>query len=233
MVQRRVKDPTMDLSMFNDSLFGINLLMSFLVFITLGTSLVMPFFMDLVMGLSTVEMGFLMMVVPIAMGVVSLWAGALTDRHGPRVISMIGLLVLGMGCILMTFIDKDVGVWGLGLRVLPLGLGLGLYQSPNNTAIMSSAPKRHLGVASGLLALSRTLGNTSGVPLAGALFTAVVLASAGLGAGALITSAPPEALVQGMRYTYAAAAGIDLTAAILAIIAWRIAGKRSRQDQDD
>lgn len=232
MAQRRVKAPTVNLSLFKDSLFGINLIMGFLTFITMGTSLVTPFFMDLVMGLSTVEMGFLMMVVPIAMGVVSPWAGALTDRHGPRVISLVGLLVLGAGCIAMTTIDKDVSVLGLVLRFLPMGLGLGFFQSPNNTAIMSAAPKRHLGVASGLLALSRTLGNTSGVPLAGALFTAVVLATAGLGAGAMVTSAPPEALVQGMRYTYAATAGIDLTAAILAIIAWRIAGKRRSQEQD-
>jgi EmrB/QacA subfamily drug resistance transporter len=232
MLQHRLKAPTLNLSLFKDSLFGINLCMGFLVFITLGTSLVMPFFMDLVMGLSTMEMGFLMMVVPIGMGLVSPFAGVLTDRHGPRVISLLGLLVVGAGCIGVTTIDVDVSVWGLGLRLLPLGLGLGLYQSPNNTAIMSSAPKQHLGVASGLLALSRTLGHTTGVPLAGALFTAVVLASAGLGAGAQVISASKEALVQGVRCTYFAAAGIDLSAAVLALMAWHIANKRSRQQRD-
>jgi MFS family permease len=231
-LQHRLKAPTLNLSLFKDSLFGINLCMGFLVFITLGTSLVMPFFMDLVMGLSTMEMGFLMMVVPIGMGVVSPFAGVLTDRHGPRVISLLGLLVVGAGCIGVTTIDVDVSVWGLGLRLLPLGLGLGLYQSPNNTAIMSSAPKQHLGVASGLLALSRTLGHTTGVPLAGALFTAVVLATAGLGAGAQVISASKEALVQGVRCTYFAAAGIDLSAAVLALMAWHIANKRSRQQRD-
>jgi hypothetical protein len=81
-------------------------------------------------------------------------------------------------------------------------------------------------VASGLLALSRTLGHTTGVPLAGALFTAVVLAAAGLGAGALITSAPPQAMVRGVRFVYWGATAIDLSAAVLAFSAWRIAGKR-------
>lgn len=226
MVQHRVAAPTMNLSLFRDRLFGINLTMSFLIFITLGSSLVMPFFMDLVMGLSTMEMGLMMMVVPIGMGLISPWSGWLTDRHGPRVISILGLLVTVGACIAMTTVDKNVTVWGLMFRVLPLGMGLGLFQSPNNTAVMSAAPVKHLGVASGLLALSRTLGHTTGVPLAGALFSAMVLAAAGLGAGALVTSTSPEALVWGVRCVYGAAAGIDLMAAVLAIAAWRIARKR-------
>lgn len=226
MVQRRVKWPTMELGLFKDRLFGVNLFMSFLIFITLGTSLVMPFFMELVMGLSTMEMGLMMMVVPIGMGLISPWAGWLTDRHGPRVISILGLLVTVGGCLAMTTLHKDVTMGGLVLRIVPLGVGLGLFQSPNNTAVMSAAPTKHLGVASGLLALSRTLGHTSGVPLAGALFTAVVLAAAGLGAGALVTSASPEALTSGARGVYAAAAAIDLLAAFLAVIAWRMDKKR-------
>jgi EmrB/QacA subfamily drug resistance transporter len=229
MVQRRVKWPTMNLDLFKDRLFGVNLTMSFLVFITLGTSLVVPFFMDLVMGLNTMEMGLMMMVVPIGMGVISPFAGVLTDRHGPRVISILGLLVTVGGCIAMTTIHKDITMGGLVLRVIPLGIGLGLFQSPNNTAVMSAAPPKHLGVASGLLALSRTLGNTSGVPLAGALFTTVVLAAAGLGAGALVTSASPEALTQGVRGVYIAAAVLDLAAAVLAVVAWRMDLKRAGQ----
>ncbi len=228
MVQRRVAWPTMDLSLFRDRLFGLNLAMGFLIFVTLGTSLVMPFFMDLVMGLTTVEMGLMMMVVPIGMGVMSPWSGWLTDRHGPRMISILGLLVTFGGCIAMTTIHKDITMWGFALRVLPLGIGLGLFQSPNNTAIMSSAPPKHLGVASGLLALSRTLGHTTGVPLAGALFTAMVLAAAGLGAGGLVTSASPDALVRGVRGVYIAAAAIDIAAVTLAVVAWRIALKRRK-----
>jgi len=226
IVQGRVAAPTMNLSLFRDRLFGMNLSMGFLVFITLGTTVVLPFFMDLVMGLSTVEMGFLMMVLPIAMGVVSIWAGWLTDRHGPRVISILGLIVMALGCAVMTTIHRDVSVWGLALRLLPIGLGMGLFQSPNNTAIMSSAPPQHLGVASGLLALSRTLGNSTGVPLAGALFTAMVLVAAGLGAGAQITTAPHEALVQGVRCAYAASTGIVLIATIIAAAAWRVSRRR-------
>jgi EmrB/QacA subfamily drug resistance transporter len=227
-VQRRVAAPTVDMSMFSDRLFGINLTMSFLVFITLGTTLVLPFFMDLVMGLTTMQMGLLMMVVPIAMGIVSPWSGWLTDRHGPRLISFLGLITMALGCAAMTTLHKDATVWGLAIRSLPIGIGMGLFQSPNNTAIMGSAPSQHLGVASGLLALSRTLGNSTGVPLAGALFGTIVLATAGLGTAGHITTAPPEALVQGVRGAYGAACVIVLLSAALAFSAWRISHRRRK-----
>jgi len=226
LVERRTKEPMIDLGLFVNPLFGINLVMGLLTFVTLGMTLVLPFFMELVMRLSTMQTGLLMMVVPLCMGLISPFSGRLTDRHGPRVISLVGLLVMAAGCAAMSTVDHSTGMWELALKNAPVGLGMGLFQSPNNTAIMSAAPANRLGVASGLLALSRTLGSSTGVPLGGALFTATILAAAGLSSGAQIITAPPDALVAGVRFCYAMGTGLALAAAFLSATAWRIARKR-------
>ena len=118
-----------------------------------------------------------MMVVPLSMGLISIFAGALSDRFGPRGISLAGLLLLVVGCLSIAGLSVETTAWGYIFHLLPLGLGLGLFLAPNNSAVMGGAPKEHLGVASGLLALSRTMGHTTGIPLAGVLFTTGMMAS--------------------------------------------------------
>ena len=86
------------------------------------------------------------------------------------------LLVIAGACLGISTLNQDVTVWGFVLRAAPLGIGFGIFQSPNNSAIMGTAPRDQLGVVSGLLALTRTLGQTTGLPLIGALFTVQVFA---------------------------------------------------------
>ena len=58
----------------------------------------------------------------------------------------------------------------------PIGIGVGMFQSPNNSAIMGSAPPERLGIASGMLAVTRTLGQTTGIAILGALWAVLLLA---------------------------------------------------------
>ena len=115
---------------------------------------------------------------------------------------MIGLFIMASGCLSISTLKVEVGVAGYLIRMAPLGLGLGLFQSPNNSAIMGEAPPERLGVASGLLSLTRSLGQTTGMPIMGAIFTASLLASAETTTFSGITDAPPEALVSGLTTTY-------------------------------
>jgi MFS family permease len=149
-------------------------------------------------------------------------AGVLADRYGSRLISIAGLLVIIAGCLSMITITVDVTPLGFVARMIPLGFGFGLFQTPNNSAIMGSAPRHRIGIASGLLSLSRTLGQSTGLPLMGALFAAQALAYAGLPAGTDATTAPPLALVAGVTGTYAIGAGIILAATLLAWWAYRL-----------
>jgi MFS family permease len=211
-----------DLTLFKNLLFSINLGMGMLVFIALGGMFIFPFYLDLVLGYSVQQVGLLMMATPIIMGLVAPIAGNLSDRFGPRGISVFGLVIILIGCFSISTLHSQITPLGYIIRIAPFGLGFGIFQSPNNSAIMGAAPKEKLGIVSGLLSLSRTLGQTTGLPLMGALFSAQTIAFASLAPGTDATTAPPEAIIAGISSTYRIAGLIILLAILFAVFAlWR------------
>lgn len=220
VVEKHVSQPMIDLNLFRALLFGVNLLMGFMAFVITSASFILPFYLELVKGYSAAQSGMMLMALPVAMGLVAPVAGGLSDRFGSRGISLIGLLVIVTGCLLTGTLNADTTPLGFILRMIPIGIGLGLFQSPNNSAIMGAAPHHRLGIASGLLSLSRTLGNTTGLPLMGAIFTSLVIAAGGALAGADVTAAAPEALVMAVAGTYRVAAVIIAVAAGLGVFAY-------------
>ena len=226
MVEFLVVQPMINLGMFRNVLFSINLLMGLLVFISLAGTFILPFFLELVLGYRTEQVGLMMMVVPVTMGMVAPASGVLADRFGPRGITLMGLMLAAAGCLSISTLDSGVSPLGYILRLAPLGLGLGMFLSPNNSAILGEAPREHMGVASGLLSLSRTLGHTSGFPLMGALFSAYILAAAGLPPATSVADVPVEALEVGVAGVFRIASVIVSCSAILAALAFWIERKR-------
>ncbi|MBI5522132.1 MAG: MFS transporter [Desulfarculus sp.] len=226
LLELRHPQPMVDLTLFKDPLFSLNLIMSLISFIQLGGVVVVPFFLELAQGYTTMQAGLLMMTVPVGMGLVSPWAGWLSDRYGPRGISLLGLLLLSLGSYGMSTLHPEVSLWGYMLRATPIGLGMGLFQSPNNSAIMGRAPRHRVGQASGLVSLARTLGNTSGLPLMGAIFTHGVLSH--LPSPLAITQTPPQVLAAGLRGAYQVATLLALLATGLALWAWFLDRAASR-----
>ena len=96
-----------------------------------------------------------------------------------------------------------------------------MFQSPNNSAIMGSVPRERLGVASSLLAITRSLGQTVGFAVLGALWATLVFRAAGeiLPGGA--ESGTPEEIAAGIHGTALVAAGLVAVALVVALIAWR------------
>jgi hypothetical protein len=106
----------------------------------------------------------------------------------------------------------------------PVGLGMGIFQSPNNSAIMGAVSTRRLGVTSGLLTITRITGQLSGISILGAVWAARVAAHAG-GRGEPSAS-PARAQVAGLRETMMVSACLVGIALVLA--AWaRLAEGRS------
>jgi EmrB/QacA subfamily drug resistance transporter len=227
--QLHIQQPMIDLRIFRNVLFSLNLVMGFLVFIVMAGMYIMPFFLTLVKGFPIQQVGLMMMANPIAMGLVAPVAGTLSDRFGSRGISLLGLVMIIIGCLTISSINENVTALGFVARLIPFGIGMGLFQSPNNSAIMGAAPRDRLGVASGLLALARTLGQTTGVPLMGALFTSLVISYSGLSAGTDITTVAGNWLVLGITGTYRIAALIILASLFLASLALWIDHNRKRQ----
>ena len=221
-VEAVVDQPMMNLRLYKNLLFSFNLAMGFLVFVTLGGFFVMPFYLELVKGYSPAQVGLLMMVVPALMGLISVYVGNLSDRFGPRWIIFLGLVILVPAYWSVSTLKVETSALEYIWRMALVGIGFGIFQTPNNIAIMEAAPREHLGVASGLLALSRSLGQSTGFPFFGAVFSAFALAKGGLSGTNAITTASPEALVEGINGAFRLAALIVLIPVILAAWSWWI-----------
>ena len=95
---------------------------------------------------------------PIAMTLLSPLAGKLSDKREPGVIASAGMAIIAAGLILLCFINENTPSWFIIVLLLLLGLGFGIFSSPNSNAIMSSVEKKHLGVASGVVGTMRMVG---------------------------------------------------------------------------
>lgn len=219
-VEKVIRQPMIELTLFRDLRFSCNLLMAFLVFVSFSGVFLIPFFLELVKGYQTVLVGLMMMVVPISMGLLAPFSGVLSDRFGPRGISLLGLLFILGGFLSLSTLQHDVTLEGYLLRIIPLGLGLGFFMSPNNSAIMGAVPRERLGVASGLMSLSRTLGQTTGLPIMSTLLITLIHRQGHWSSGGNLQGVPPKVLVAGLTGTFRIAALFVLAATVFSIAAW-------------
>jgi len=217
-IELRTEQPMIDLRIFRNSLFSVSLTSGFNVFICLSGSLIlMPFYIQNVLGYDVQQTGLLMATVPVALGVVAPISGALSDRFGSRLMTVVGLVVLSIGFLGVSSLNAETTTLGYVLSFLPVGIGMGIFQSPNNSAIMGAAPRDRLGIASGMLAVTRTLGQTTGIAVLGALWAGQVYKYAGglLPEGA--TSAPIFAQVSALKDTFMIVSVLILFALLLSI----------------
>jgi MFS family permease len=107
------------------------------------------------------------------------------------------------------------------VRVAFIGLGTGMFNAANNASVLNSVKRENLGVASGLLSLMRTLGQSTGVPLAATIFGLLALRHAGVGDAPALLGLPPASLVHGTRWVFIAAGLLALAAAAVTTLAKR------------
>lgn len=225
IIEWRSTHPMIELSLFEDSLFSMSLVTGFMTFVAIaGTIILLPFYLENVLGYNTREVGLLLAVVPVMLGIVSPVSGVLSDKFGTRSITVIGLVVLLLGYLAITTLSAETTTWGYILRLAPVGIGMGVFQSPNNSAIMGSVARQRLGVASGMLSLTRTLGQTTGIAVLSAFWASRVMAHTGqiLPEGA--TAAPISAQVVGLQQTYEVVA--VMIGLALALSVWGLVQER-------
>ena len=230
VVEQKSAQPMIDLCLFQNTLFSINLITGFLTFLALsGTIILMPFFLENVLGYGPRAVGLMLASVPLGFAVMSPISGSLSDRFGTRPMAAIGLAVTLMGYYAISSFDADTTQSGYILNFLPIAIGMGIFSSPNNSAILGAVPRERLGVASGLLALTRSLGQTTGIAVLGALWTGRVLYHAGPSNQSTATDAPTAAQVAGLHDTLLVI--IVLGIAALAFAVWALVQERRERSR--
>jgi EmrB/QacA subfamily drug resistance transporter len=228
VIEWRSSQPMIDLSLFQNRLFSINLVTGFITFVCIaGTIILMPFYLENVLGYDPRAVGLLLAIVPIAMGLTAPVSGSLSDRLGTRPIAVAGLLVLLVGYYAVSTLSMGTTPLGYILRFLPIGVGMGIFNSPNNSAIMGSAPRAQLGVASGLLAETRTLGQIIGIAVLGALWASRVTNYLGTVPQGGATAAPAPTQVAALQDTFYAVVALIGLALLIGI--WGLVQERRGQ----
>jgi MFS family permease len=174
-VERRRPHPMLDLSLFQSRVFSAATASALLNYVCVsGTLFVLPFLLIQGRGLDTQQTGLVLTAQPLTMAVVAPLSGALSDRIGSRLLGTAGMLLLGAGLLLLAAAAGGGSLGAIVGCLALVGLGVGLFVSPNNSALMGAAPRHRQGIAAGVLATARNLGMAMGVGLAGAVLTTVL-----------------------------------------------------------
>jgi EmrB/QacA subfamily drug resistance transporter len=171
IVERRVKEPMVDFTLFRSRTFlGTNGIAFIVSFAMLAMFFFTALYMQNILGYSAIEAGVRFLPSTLMIVLIAPLAGRLTDRIGPRPLLVTGLTLVTFALFLQTRIDLHTGYGLLLPAFILMGIGMALTMSPMSTAAMNAVAAQKAGVASGVLSMSRMVGGTFGVAALGALF---------------------------------------------------------------
>lgn len=130
----------------------------------------LPFFMQNVLHYNAVEIGLLLTPWPLATILTAPIAGRLVERVHPGLLGGMGMGIFAAGLFSLYLLPDHPAEWDIVWRMALCGMGFGLFQTPNNVTIVSSAPTERSGGASGMLGTARLLGQTLGTTFVALLF---------------------------------------------------------------
>jgi EmrB/QacA subfamily drug resistance transporter len=215
VVERRTAHPLFDFSLFKNRVFAsatASLVLSFVAMFMVA--FMMPFYLEELRGFPPARSGAFLTPLPLTLAVVAPLAGTLADRVGTRGLAFAGLAACSLSLFLIGTLDARSSGAGIVGRMALAGLGQGLFQTPNNSALMGAAPRAQQGLASGLLATGRVVGQSLSVALAGAIW----VGTGGARAGRALLSATPAAAAP-LQHAFASSfrATLWVSAAIAAV----------------
>ncbi len=168
LIEKGMNNPVFELSLFTSNrVFTFSGLAALIHYsATSATGFFISLYLQYVHGLDARSAGLIMIAQPVAMALLSPVAGRLSDKRNPGVIASAGMGLTAAGLILLCFVtEKTSHNYIIGLLLL-MGVGFGLFSSPNSNAIMSSVGKKHLGVASGVVGTMRIVGQMTSMGIA-------------------------------------------------------------------
>jgi MFS transporter, DHA2 family, multidrug resistance protein len=193
--------PIVPFDLLRARLFSLSLATSICSFMAQMAALVaLPFEIQR-LGHSAVETGLFMTPWPVALALTAPVAGRLADRYAAGALGGLGLLVLAGGLVLLALFPATASPAGLVWRMALCGLGFGLFQAPNNRAIMAAAPRARSGAAGGMLSAARLLGQTLGAAAVAILFRAYGVAGPDFALGLAALLALTGAAISALRLT--------------------------------
>ena len=171
----RSSSPMMDIRLFKRRLFAFGVLASFLNFLGMqSVRFLMPFYLQAVLGLSPGQVGLLIVPGAVGMIVTGPLSGRLSDRFGWRWFTMGGLLTSIAGLLILSTLKPDTHFAFAMAGMILQSTGIGMFNAPNNSSVLSAVEPSKFGVISGFLNLVRNSGNLCSIAIATAIVTATM-----------------------------------------------------------
>lgn len=205
--EKKITYAMLDLSLFNRWLFLAGNLSGMLSFMAVFSNVfLLPFLLASVLSFDARTIGLLLTPFPIVMALTAPISGRLSERISPAKLTTIGLLITTAGLWLQAGLSEQSTIARVAFGQAVLGLGNGIFQSPNNNSVMSSVSRNKVGIAGGISALVRNLGMVLGVAIAVAIFELFRQANGTLHEQAAIVAGFRAALLTGSIFSLAGAA---------------------------
>jgi EmrB/QacA subfamily drug resistance transporter len=218
--EARAEHPIMPLRLFRTSTFTVSVIVSFLAaFAMFGSNIFVPLVYQGLLGMSATQSGALLTPRMLAMVGASLLSGQIVTRVTQyRLVGAAGLVSLAFGLFLLSQVHVGTSELDVIVALIFIGIGFGSNQPIYQNAVQSAVPHEYVGVASSQVQFSRSLGQTVGVAVMGAVLTLRIGTLVPVGETAVVPSTPAEraALAYGLD-------GVFLVAAIAAAIAILVA----------
>ena len=175
VVERRPGPHFIEPSLFRSRVFTFGTAAAALQSLSMfAVNFLVLFYLQVVTGVSPLQAALMILPLPLVQAVVGPLSGAWSDRIGARIPATLGLVLQGLACVLLAQLTPASPYPVLLVGLLVLGVGGGLFWSPNTSAVMGAAPTERLGVASATLATFRQTGMVTSFALALAVAAAAI-----------------------------------------------------------
>ena len=170
-----------DSPVFNVRLFSQNTTFSFSsvaalinYMATFAVTLLLSYYLQYLRGMDAQSAGFILVAQPVLMAIVAPLAGRMSDRYDARIIATTGMALVTLGLFGFVFLNNETSIIFIILSLAILGLGFGLFSSPNTNVIMGSVQRKFYGVASATVSTMRLIGQTMSIGIATLIFALVM-----------------------------------------------------------
>ena len=225
--ERQVEHPAIDVGIFTVPIFSLTLVViAAAVVVQYGILVFLPLLLETVRGFSALRVG--VMLVPMAIGGAITFpiGGWITDRIGPRLPVMVGLVLLGASAWILGHMSIDSPTWNVEVAVFLQGLGFGFSMMPNSVTGLNALPAKFVAQATGVRQLNVRVAASFGVAV---LATIVATMAGGVSAAGPNSSAAPL-LQHAYDTVFVIAAFVAVVGAVLGAF---LPGRQRNQELQD
>jgi DHA2 family multidrug resistance protein-like MFS transporter len=205
----RLENPMMAIDLFRVPIFSVSVVAATATYTAQGLAYVsLPFFFQNVLGKTPLVSGLLLSAWPLTALIVAIRMGPLSDRYPAPLLCTIGIVIMGAGLACFAVLPAVPAAIAIVGCAAICGAGFATFQTPNNRAIIATAPPEKTGRAAGVMTTARLSGQTLG-----AVLVAIIFGIAG--ASGAVRAVPVRGVIEA---TLLVACGCMALAAVLSSI---------------